>query len=280
MEFHCVPVKDRLSAVQNGSVKLGLFALSKLSERCIDVTQTANANGDKILCSDPYMLDGLGILAKAGSLINGLCDINGRTVAVVDGTSAQSGLENEIRSFCGFSNVPTWVPFPNREEAIQNMLIAEGADAYITNFEILHALQGRYPGSRLIDGAFAPEEKIVIGIAPNNQSLLDLVNETIAWMKENGRLADLMKEAGLYCVTSPSALGELCSLEPITQETQYKVKAGDILSAIALNAYGSSELWPCIKMHNTIEDERQLQSGDDIKLPDIKTCQALISGNN
>jgi serine/threonine protein kinase len=293
IKLKCTPVGLRNEFVRNGTVSIGVFSFAYDTKmRCVEYPNLPNYDDPKDLrvwCSDPYMLDGLGILVnQANNEIEEPCDIGGKKVAILVGTTAETGLRDQVTRFCNefqASSPPEPTPIGSREEALTK-LGNNDVDAYMTNLEILNGLVGlpEYQDQlRLLEGSFGPEEPFVIAVNPGETELLTLINETIAHMKSHGILADLMRDAKFLCETGDHALGNLCGLEPIDEPKLYKVQPGNFLANIAIKAYGydNAALWPCIDDANdNIGEDGGVKVGQIIKLPDIDTCINIISTQN
>ena len=229
-------------------VRLGIFSFSKLN-RCIDPPDIPLDPKDmRVWCSESYMLDGQGLLTYVGSEIDNLCDVRGKEVAALKGTTAENSFAEVAELFCGLP-APTVNSDIDSREVIINQLLSRNILAYATNVEILNAYAFEQQGNlKVVQGKFGPAEEFGIAVTPGEVGLLELINEAISEWKEDGTLEDLMKKTGLKCLGSYS---KLCGLKPITDAIpSYVIQPGDTLGGIAIDMWGQYEFWPCIVKAN------------------------------
>lgn len=271
VEFRCVTTQDRVPYVKDRKVMIGLFNLSNVADRCVQVD-----------CSNRYMEDTLGILTRIESGINAPCDLNGKKVAVVEKTSAIYLFESYVKTFCDFTSPPQIVVAKNREEAI-GWLDSGQVDGYSTSSRILdsYANAGRVVSIRSI----APEN-IVAAVPKGETGLRQLINTTIQAMKSDGSY-DALYETSFGCESKatdiPPGIEPIPDFLKIATPTQptcdnqpaavYIVKPGDTLGGLARRFYGSFDLWPCIKKANRDLDERRLSIDQELEIPTLQACR-------
>lgn len=294
IDFRCVPVDDREDVVREGIVSLDITAFSNIGDRCNP------ENG--LNCSLRYFQDGLGVLVREDSGITNICDVNGKTIAVVRDTSAENFVQ-EARNFCPFTANPELRLVSSREEAIAQVLSGT-SDAYATNIEILQEATIEYPELTVANGEIGAENFVIV-VPSAEVGLLDLVNRTLQAMEVDGTY-DALYGTVFGCefaptdifvpedmefpdfVSSSEVLPNPC-LEPTPTPdattpdatapettpttTTYTVGPGETLGEIARQEYGDFALWTCIRDENGIVNADNIRSGDSLDIPPIEQCR-------
>lgn len=300
VKVRCVPVGDRVEVLRTGVVRIGVFSFSKLPERCApdeNPFAALDLNSNLVLCSIRYMVDGQGVMVRANSGIAQLCDLDGKRVAIVEGTSAAKLFVQGMQAFCGATPIPVLVE--TRAEALSRLEKLAGdpdaVDGYATNVEILKALAAERPDLFVVPPGEFGDEEFGVGVTPGETGLLELVNLTIQAMKADGTLDALIgttfncRMRGLDVDVTASAV-ELATVQRIgpapgnpscpepppldpTQERIYQVQSGETLAGIARVVYeGDADLWPCIANKNNIPDPKLLPIGP-LTIPPKESCQ-------
>lgn len=273
VEFRCVPKDQRQSLINDGSIKLGIFAFSRNDKRC---AARSEAPDDRVWCSEPYMLDGYGILTYSdNSDINILCNVINQKVVVSNNTTAADDFQTNTQTFCGGQANVT--QSGNERSVLLNDVAGKIYSAYVTDAEITTSLANSDNRLKPIPGKLGPLVELVIAVTPNQRDLLNLVDNTLLeWKNKNNDekiiLQTLMEGAALTCINRYPE--NLCGLIPISDIVpKFTVESGDTLSSISLLLWGRLDLWKCIAEANDI-DVRQpiIKNGTELTIPARNTC--------
>ena len=136
--------------------------------------------------SDPYMKNDMSFVVKTDSAIASQADLDGKTVAVQSGSSAQTILLES-----GLNVTP--VELATNVECLQQLELdlvdAVFMDSVVANYEITSEQK---PYTVLPDG-LSPEE-YAIGFRKNDQALRDEVQKILSEMKADGTVAAISTE--------------------------------------------------------------------------------------
>ncbi|MBQ7980704.1 MAG: amino acid ABC transporter substrate-binding protein [Oscillospiraceae bacterium] len=136
--------------------------------------------------SDPYMKNDMSFVVKTDSAIASQADLDGKTVAVQSGSSAQTILLES-----GLNVTP--VELATNVECLQQLELdlvdAVFMDSVVANYEITSEQK---PYTVLPDG-LSPEE-YAIGFRKNDQALRDEVQRILSEMKADGTVAAISTE--------------------------------------------------------------------------------------
>lgn len=170
IELVDVTSSDRIPRLVTGDVDMLLAAIPLKREReaLIDFSQT-------------YFMDGQALLASAAAGIDGFGDLDGRTVAVVQG----SGYEDVIQQAAEQRNVSVKIAvFPEYADAI-DALNAGQVDALTADAVTLNQIGRENPGLK-IAGERLTQEPYGIGVPQDDAYFRDMVDFTLQDMKLDG----------------------------------------------------------------------------------------------
>jgi ABC-type amino acid transport substrate-binding protein len=276
VSFLPVSSDQRIATLEAGSADLIAAALTRTAarEELIDFSQT-------------YFKDGQRLLVAENAEIAGPCDLAGRKVAALAGTTSLDNIKAEAAA-CGFE--ADLVVFERQDEAAAALLAGE-VDAFIGDGIALERLAEGQP-LKVVGNHFS-EEPYGFGIAGGNDRLRQLVDLTLGRMAEDGTYAAIYQkwfgdELGPYPMQADASLAgdqQLMALattdlpalfEPVATKapagSEYVVQPGDTLSTIAGKAFGdvAPGAWRAIWQANkaTIgDDPNRLKVGMRLTLP-------------
>ncbi|MBR1392901.1 MAG: amino acid ABC transporter substrate-binding protein [Ruminococcus sp.] len=138
-----------------------------------------------MLMSDAYMTNEMVFVVNADSDIKTLADLNGKTVDVQNGSTAQDILEgSDVGKTVTVSQIETNVEALNQLE--MNMCDAVFLDSVVAEYEI--STSGK--AFRVLDEGLEPEE-YAIGFRLGDKALCDKIYGTLQEMKADGKLAEI-----------------------------------------------------------------------------------------
>lgn len=159
-----------LPMLANGAIDLVIAALPLSLE-----------GSDAIDFSQSYLLDEQVLLVQAESGIDGLNDLNDKSVAAINGTTAVENLRiRAVEAGITFN----MLPFQEVRSAVQAVQAGQ-VDALAHERTALLALVNANPALTLVDPAFATT-RYAIGLPPWDDALRDQVNFTLQAMKVDG----------------------------------------------------------------------------------------------
>jgi aspartate/glutamate/glutamine transport system substrate-binding protein len=167
IELKEVTSKTRIPMLNNGEID------------CIIATMTITEERKKeVDFSDVYFMAGQSLLVKKDSKINGIKDIKkGVKVLTAKGsTSAQNIREKAPEA--------TVLEFENYAEAFTALKAGQG-DALTTDNALLWGMAKQDPNFRVVDETFT-EEPYGIAVRKGDKEFLDVINEYLKEIKENG----------------------------------------------------------------------------------------------
>jgi aspartate/glutamate/glutamine transport system substrate-binding protein len=276
VSFLPVTSDQRIATLEAGSADLIAAALTKTAarEKLIDFSQT-------------YFKDGQRLLVAEDSEVAGPCDLAGRKVAALAGTTSLDNIKAEAAA-CGFE--ADLVVFERQDEAAAALLAGE-VDAFTGDGLALERLAEGQP-LKVVGNHFS-EEPYGFGIARGNDRLRQLVDLTLGRMAEDGTYAaiyqkwfgDKLNPYPLQADASLTGDQQLMALattdlpalfEPVAAKapagSEYVVQPGDTLSTIAGKVFGdvAPGAWRAIWQANkaTIgDDPNRLKVGMRLTLP-------------
>jgi polar amino acid transport system substrate-binding protein len=280
-----VPTDARIPTLQRGRADLIAAALTKTPERAelVDFSLT-------------YFEDGQRLLVPEGSAIAGVCDLQGRKVAAIEGAT---GVENlrAAAAECGFEPGDDLVTFRRHADAVQALLAGE-VDALTSDGMALRNLAEGEP-LKVVGEPFS-REPYGFAVPKGDQRLRQLIDRTLRDMEQDGTYASIYRRwfgdevsphplgdaaAPVASALNPgpdaAAVGQTAraaqgAVEPgagagAASET-YVVQPGDTLSRIARQFYGDARAasWQRIFEANRDvigEDPGRLRAGMTLQIP-------------
>ena len=140
--------------------------------------------------SRPYFTDELSCLVRAGSAVNEIKDLDGKTAGVVRGTTSQTAFVGECEKLGIDTEVHEYSSYPEIKEAL-----AGGAvDAFVADKSILYGYLD--DACLLLNDGFNPQE---YGIACKleDKKLAARIEALLDRMEKNGELAAIYEKWGL-----------------------------------------------------------------------------------
>ena len=187
LDIQQVDFDSVLPGVQAGKYHMGASGIS--------VTPKREKN---VLFTTPYCLAAQAIVVKAGSTIASKADLEGKTIAVQTGTTAESyAMENSytISSFTANSDA-------------QAALLADKVDAWViddlTAAEMVAAYNADNPGALVILDEALTTEPYAFAFAKGSDELVTKINGIIDTMLANGEIAAIFAKYEAP-FTSPAA---------------------------------------------------------------------------
>ena len=273
--FLPVPTDARISTLEKGRADIVAAALTKTPERA-----------EQVDFSLTYFKDGQRLLVPEGSDIADVCDLRGRKVAAIHGSTSLDNIEAEAAS-CGFELGDDLVTFRRHDDAVQALLAGE-VEAFTSDGVAL----AKFAEGRPLEvvGNHFSEEPYGFAVPKGDARLLELVDHTLKEMEQDGTYAAIYAkwfgddirpypleepepattEIAALTTTSAPAIVEPRS-EPQAIDA-YVVQAGDTLSRIAGKVYGdvSPRSWRRIYEANREaigDDPSRIQVGMTLTIP-------------
>jgi ABC-type amino acid transport substrate-binding protein/phage tail protein X len=270
-----VPSDARIPTLQRGRADLIAAALTKTPERA-----------EQVDFSLTYFQDGQRLLVPETSEVADLCDLEGRKVAAVEGSTSVSNIQAEARR-CGFELDDNLITFRRHDDAVQAMLASE-IDAFTSDGVSLRNFAKRQP-LKVVGKPFS-EEPYGFAVPKGDARLLQQIDTTLRDMEQDGTYAALYEkwfgdEIRPYPLGAPDAEASDTTRAASSAPAQvgpsggagkmvdtYVVRAGDTLSKIARKYYGDAwaTSWQRIYAANRDvigEDPSRLQVGMTLGIP-------------
>ncbi|MGN0604844.1 MAG: amino acid ABC transporter substrate-binding protein [Oscillospiraceae bacterium] len=154
---------------------------------CIWNGMSINASRQEVMnLSEAYMKNEMVFVVTSGSAIASQADLDGKTVAVQSGSTAQEILQNAGLNI-------TENALATNVECLQqlelNLVDAVFMDSVVANYEIKESGKDYV---LLADGL--EEEEYAIGFRKNDQALRDKVQEILSEMKADGKLGEISEK--------------------------------------------------------------------------------------
>lgn len=278
-----VAASRRMEVLVNREVDLLAAAMTYTSERC-----------STVMCSRTYTADGARLLVRKDSGITSICDLDGKFVTVLNGTSAIHNIQEVVPRWCNFERPPQAVIYEHRADAIQAVIDGTMA-AYTTDGLILEQFARQNEALVVVGDEFSPEP-YHMAVPPEQQGIVELINLTLEEMKADGTYNTLFEKwFGCRVAPFPIQVGvqerpsfvqreveltpSLCSDRSDNNiDTAYIIQPKDTLGGIAARHYGYFDLYPCIQQENGIADAdlKLLRPGTQITLPAVSRCSGFL----
>jgi putative glutamine transport system substrate-binding protein len=179
VDLQGVTAKTRGPLLDNGEIDLVIATFTVTEER----KQSYNF-------SDPYFIDGVGLLVKKDAGINGLKDLEGKNIGVAQSATSRQAVQQEADKLGIKVNFLEFGTYPEIKAALDagrvNCFSVDGA-----------ILQGYVDEStKILPDRFSPQN---YGVASKktNTTLASVVNATLAEMKGSGELDKLIEKWSL-----------------------------------------------------------------------------------
>lgn len=140
----------------------------------------------EVCLSEPYLQADLGLLTRSGDppAVTGTDDLEGRTVAVVEGSRGHAWVRDNAGPEVSIT------PFPASEDLPAAVLAGE-ADASVDDLPVVEYAAVRSEDLAVV-GEIETGDHYVLATAPDNRGLVELVDEALMGLRENGRLEALL----------------------------------------------------------------------------------------
>ena len=174
LELIQVTGQSRILTLNSGKIDLLLAALThtRAREKAVDFSIT-------------YVQDGLGIMTKKGSAIQKLGDLNGKSVATVQGTT----LTAPLKKVAPQARVAEYPEYPQAFLAFQQGL----ADSFGADLTVLDKFLKSDPNAEILSVALAPEP-IAIGMRKNDSEWRNTLNGLLQDMVTDGTWERITKK--------------------------------------------------------------------------------------
>jgi ABC-type amino acid transport substrate-binding protein len=242
--FLPVPGDARIPTLQKGRADIAAAALTKTPARA-----------EQVDFSLTYFKDGQRLLVQESSAIADVCDLRGKKVAAIHGSTSLDNVKAEAQR-CGFELGDNLVTFRRHDDAVEALLAGE-VEAYTSDGVALEDIAKGHP-LKVVGNHFS-DEPYGFAVPKGDERLLELVNHTLKQMEQDGTYAAIYEkwfgdairpypleepetapagtEVAALATTSAPAIVEP-QTAPAKAIEQYVVQAGDTLSRIAGKVYG------------------------------------------
>ena len=140
--------------------------------------------------SKPYYTDGVGMMVKKNSGIKSINDLNGKTIGVVKGTTSRKAIQDVVDKYAIKVQFAESGTYPELKEALTTGRI----DVFSVDTAILY---GYLDDSTDILKDHFSQQNYGIACKKSNTGLAELIDKTIAEMKQNGEMDKLLQKWGL-----------------------------------------------------------------------------------
>jgi putative glutamine transport system substrate-binding protein len=239
-----VPSEDRIPTLLRGRADLIAAALT-----------ITPARAEQVDFSLIYFRDGQRLLVPAASEVAGVCDLAGRKVAAVEGSTSLDNIQAKAKE-CGFE-LGDLVTFRRHDDAVQALLDGK-VDAFTSDAMALSAYAEGQP-LKVVGDPFS-EESYGFAVPKGDARLLQLIDKTLRQMEQDGTYAAIYKKwfgdaITPYPLREPEVAAEATradlgaaspppAVEPSAGASggaqTYVVQPGDTLSKIARKYYGKA----------------------------------------
>ncbi|MGH6904737.1 MAG: transporter substrate-binding and LysM peptidoglycan-binding domain-containing protein, partial [Geminicoccaceae bacterium] len=242
--FLPVPADARIATLQKGRADIVAAALTKTPQRAEEVDFSLT-----------YFKDGQQLLVQESSAIADVCDLRGKKVAAIHGSTSLDNIKAQTER-CGFELGDNLVTFRRHDDAVEALLAGE-VEAFTSDGVALEDIAKGQP-LKVVGNHFS-EEPYGFAVPKGDERLLELINHTLKQMEQDGTYAAIYEkwfgaairpypleepetapastEVAALATTSAPAIVEP-QTEPAKAIEQYVVQAGDTLSRIAGRVYG------------------------------------------
>jgi len=182
VEFTAVTAKTRGPLLDTGELDMVIATFTIKADRIVQYD-----------FSKPYFVDAVGLMVLKDSGYTCLADLDGKTIGVAQSATTKDALQaaaDEQGITLEFSEFPT---YPDIKAALSSKRI----DCFSVDKAILMSYLD--DTTEILPDSFAAQP-YGIAVKKGNTALLDLVNETIATMREDGTLDELVEANNLVAV--------------------------------------------------------------------------------
>jgi putative glutamine transport system substrate-binding protein len=174
-----VTAKTRGPLLDNGEVDMVIATFTITEER----KQTYNF-------SDPYFIDGVGLLVKKASGITNLKGLDGKKIGVAQSATSKKAVQEEADKVGAKVTFLEFGTYPEIKAALDSGRV----DAFSVDTAILFGYLD--DSTTILSERFSPQQ---YGVATkkSNTALAKLVNDTLSDMKKSGELDKLIQKWGL-----------------------------------------------------------------------------------
>lgn len=179
VEFEAVTAKTRGPLLDNGQLDVVIATFTIKPERL-----------EQWNFSDAYYQDEVGLLVKKASGIEGLADLDGKTIGVAQGATTRDAVQVEADALGITVNFLEFATYPEINAALESGRV----DAFSVDKSILSGYVT--DDSVILPDGFSPQD---YGVASKlgTDELRDFINEMLAEMEANGEMAALLEKWGL-----------------------------------------------------------------------------------
>lgn len=152
-----------------------------------------------------YMNSSQALLAAAGNPkhVQSLADLSGLKVAVEDGTTIQTLLQDQNTKFKAANKAPIdIVVFPKDTDALQQLQIGQ-VDIYGTTLETAAYYMTKSPNTFEVAGKPFAQILTGIGVAKTNTALTQAITTALATLKSNGQYLQILTQFGIQADALP-----------------------------------------------------------------------------
>jgi ABC-type amino acid transport substrate-binding protein len=281
---------ERITVLTDGKADMSISVFSYTEERdeIIDFSQIYFEDGQQLL-----------VRVDADPPIESVCDLDGRSVGVISGSTGIQNLINFAQEQCGFNIEGSLVQYPNHATAADDLRNG-GVAAVTTDGGIL--VQYENDLMQVVGLVFSKEE-YGIGLPPSDVELKTLVDFTLQAMKTDGTYDAIVcrwfgSDKIPYPINAPDTIEELLNsldtemqmlvttnLPPLYDKNAecaptiapeiHAVQSGDTLTGISYLYYGTAAYWSAIFEENreAIEEAGGSSSvisiGLELKIPPL-----------
>lgn len=176
VQFQGVTAKTRGPLLDNGELDMVIATFTITEER-----------KESYNFSTPYFTDGVALLVKKDSGINGLADLDGKTVGVAQSATSKKSLEDAATEKNITLKFSEFASYPEIKAALDSGRV----DAFSVDAAILNGYVD--DSTVILPDRFTPQE---YGVATkkSNTDLAKLVDDKIVEMKSNGELDALINK--------------------------------------------------------------------------------------
>ncbi|MCB0195617.1 MAG: transporter substrate-binding domain-containing protein, partial [Anaerolineae bacterium] len=170
VEFVPVAPQNRIMYLLDGEVDLLAASMVPTVDRA-----------ERINFSESYFQDGQSLLVRRGSGIDSIADLEGKTVAVIAGSTSADNLLNSPVA----QNINLNTTSYNASNEVIESLRTGSVDAFTTDSIFLVQIANENPDLVVVGGLFT-EEFYALGLPTHDPVFRDLVNFTLQELKVNG----------------------------------------------------------------------------------------------